>query len=197
MRRLLAPLALLCGAVAAPLTARAWTDPGHRLVAAMAEERLSPAARRLLREIVGEKPISDHDVATWADDVRDRRTGPWHYVNLPPAAERYDAARDCPAAGCAVSALDRAAARLRDADDAVELADSLRWLVHLVADLHQPLHAGGLRDRGGNDTWVRLGRRRQPISVHRLWDAEVLDPILARTDPLGAARALAAAIGPA
>src|SRR5512138_65583 len=101
MRRLLAPLALLCGAVAAPLTARAWTDPGHRLVAAMAEERLSPAARRLLREIVGEKPISDHDVATWADDVRDKRTGPWHYVNIHPAAERYDAARDSRGEGCA------------------------------------------------------------------------------------------------
>src|SRR5512138_754226 len=197
MRRLLAPLALLCGAVAAPLTARAWTDPGHRLVAAMAEERLSPAARRLLREIVGEKPISDHDVATWADDVRDKRTGPWHYVNVPFGADGYVAVRDCTKAGCAVSAIESAAARLRDGDDAVELADSLRWLVHLVADLHQPMHAGELRDRGGNDTWVRVGRRWQPITLHRLWDAEVLRPLLDRGDPLRGARALSGAIRPA
>lgn len=189
--------ALLLGPLlAAPLAARGWSDPGHRIVAAIAEQRLSPAGRRLLREVVGGKSLSDRDVATWADDVRDRRTGPWHYVNLPPAAERYDAARDCPPAGCVVSAIERAAARLRAAHDAVELADSLRWLVHLVADLHQPMHAGELRDRGGNDVQVRLGRRRQPITVHRLWDVEVLGPLLARSDPLRAARALSAAISP-
>jgi hypothetical protein len=195
MRRLSTLLAL--AAAVAPLSAAAWSDPGHRIVAAIAEERIGPAARRLLHEIVGTKPISDHDVAVWADDIRDRRTGPWHYVNVPLGAERYEPRRDCPAAGCAVSALESAVARLRDGDDSIELADSLRWLVHLVADLHQPMHAGELRDRGGNDTQVRLGKRKQPLSVHRLWDSEVLDPLLERSDPLRAARALAAAIRPA
>lgn len=179
-----------------PDAAIAWSDPGHRVVAAIAEERLTPAARRLVREVVGDGSISDRAVATWADDVRDRRTGPWHFVNLPAAAERYDAARDCTRAGCVVSALEAAVARLRDADDSIELADSLRWLVHLVADVHQPMHAGEARDRGGNDSWVRLGRRRQPLSVHRLWDSEVLDPLLDRSDPRRAARALAGAIAP-
>jgi hypothetical protein len=184
-------------AFAAPTVATAWSDPGHRIVAAIAEERVGPAARRLLREIVGSTPLSAREIATWADDVRDRRTGPWHYVNLPPSAERYVASRDCPRAGCAVEALARAAASLRDGDDDRVLADSLRWLVHLVADLHQPLHAGELRDRGGNETWCRLGRRRQPVSLHRLWDTEVLDPFLRRTDPRGAARDLAASMAPA
>lgn len=190
-------LAVVPWLAAIPLPARGWSDPGHRIVGAIAEERLGPAARRLVREVVGSKPLSDRDVATWADDIRDRRTGPWHYVNLPFTAERFDAARDCPPAGCAVSALAAAAARLRDADDSIELADSLRWLVHLVADVHQPMHAGELRDRGGNDTWVLLGKRRQPLSLHRLWDVEVLAPLLHGSDPLRAARALAATILPA
>lgn len=86
---------------------------------------------------------------------------------------------------------------LRDGDSARDLADSLRWIVHLVADLHQPMHVGELRDRGGNDTEVRLGQRRQPLSVHRLWDAEVLAPLLARSDPLRAAHALGEAVTPA
>ena len=196
MRRLASLLAV--AVIAAPVAAYAWSDPGHRIAAAIAEERLSPAARRLVREIVGSKPLSDHDVATWADDVRDRRTGPWHYVNVPLSAEGYVAARDCPRAGCAVSALEEAAARPPGRRHAAELADSLRWIVHLVADLHQPMHAGELRDRGGNDTDVRIGRRRQPLNVHRLWDAEVVQPLLAGRDPLRAAdgaRQVAAARG--
>ena len=195
MHRLASLLALL--ALVAPLAASAWSDPGHRIVAAVAEERLSPAARRLVREIVGSKPLSDHDVATWADDVRDRRTGPWHYVNIPFSAEGYVPARDCPRAGCAVSALEQAARVLRDGDSAAELADSLRWVVHLVADLHQPMHAGELRDRGGNETEVRIGRRRQPVNVHYLWDRLVVDPLVAGRDPLRAARALTEALQPA
>ncbi|HSM93813.1 MAG TPA: S1/P1 nuclease [Anaeromyxobacteraceae bacterium] len=190
----LAPL--LAAALAFPAAAAAWSDPGHRIVAAIAEERLSPAARRLVREIVGSKPLSDHEIATWADDVRDRRTGPWHYVNVPLSAKGYSAARDCPEAGCVVSALSRTAATLRAADSAADLADSLRWLVHLVADLHQPMHVGDAGDRGGNGTEVRLGQRRQPVTVHRLWDVEVLAPLLARSDPLRAAHALSAAIRP-
>lgn len=188
---------LAVAVIAAPVAARAWSDPGHRIAAAIAEGRLSPAARRLVREIVGSKPLSDHEIATWADDVRDRRTGPWHYVNVPFSAEGYVAARDCPRAGCAVSALEEAARVLRDGDSAAELADSLRWIVHLVADLHQPMHAGELRDRGGNDTDVRIGRRRQPLSVHRLWDAEVVRPLLVGRDPLRAAEALGRSLLPA
>jgi hypothetical protein len=59
-----------------------------------------------------------------------------------------------------------------------ERRDALRWIVHLVADLHQPLHAGDGWDRGGNDFAVRLGRRRQPTNLHRVWDTEVVRPLL-------------------
>lgn len=194
MLRLAATLAL--AALLLPAPARPWSGPGHRVVGAIAEERMGPAARRLVREIVGAKLLSDHEIATWADDVRDRRTAPWHYVNVPFGAEGYEPRRDCPRAGCAVSALDAAIARLRAGKDAVELADALRWLVHLVADLHQPMHVGELRDRGGNETEVRIGRRRQPVSVHYVWDRLVVDPLLRGSDPLRAGRALSAALGP-
>jgi hypothetical protein len=157
---------------------------------------MGPAARRLVREIVGAKLLSDHEIAVWADDVRDRRTAPWHYVNVPFGAEGYEPRRDCPRAGCAVSALEDAIARLRGASDAVELADALRWLVHLAGDVHQPMHVGELRDRGGNETEVRIGRRRQPVSVHYVWDRTVVDPLLRGSDPLRAGRALSASVRP-
>jgi hypothetical protein len=190
-----APL-LALAALLAPASPSAWTESGHRIVAAIAEERLSPAARRLVREIVGEKPLSDPEIAGWADHQRDAKKRGWHFVNVPAGAERYEARRDCPKDGCAVWAFDAAAFGLRDAHDAAGLADSLRWLVHLAGDLHQPMHAGELRDRGGNATEVRLGKRKQPVSLHELWDSEVLDPLLKGSDPLRVARVLAVAIRP-
>lgn len=190
--RALLALALLL----APAPALAWSEAGHRIVGEIAEERLSPAARRLVKELLGSRPLSDPDVATWADEARSRSTAAWHYVNIPSSAEGYLASRDCPRKGCAVSAIDRFASQLRDADDPRAAAEALRWLVHLVADLHQPMHAGEGRDRGGNDTWVRIGRRWQPVSVHRLWDRQVVDPLVRRGDPLRVGRALAATIAP-
>jgi hypothetical protein len=187
-------LALAGAILMAPFAASGWTEAGHRIVGAIAEERLSPAARRLVLEILGEKRLSDPEIAGWADHQRDAKKKGWHFVNVPASAERYDARRDCPKDGCAVWAFDAATFGLRDARDATGLADSLRWLVHLAGDLHQPMHAGELRDRGGNDTEVRLGKRKQPVSVHELWDSEVLDPLLKRSDPLRVARVLAAAI---
>jgi hypothetical protein len=200
MPRTIAALPLLCLAAAvatAPATAAAWSEPGHRIVAAIAEERLGPSARRLVREVLGATPMSDGDVAGWADAQRDPATRPWHYVNIPLAAS-YDPARDCPREACVVAALERAIAELRDGEGAARRADAFRWLVHLVADVHQPLHAGDGRDRGGNDLPTRRERARgQPRPFHRVWDQDVLGPILRRRGTVSAARALAREIGPA
>jgi hypothetical protein len=195
--RLPFPLAVALAALSLPCSALAWSEPGHRIVGELAELRMGPAARRFVREQVGALSLSDRGIALWADDVRDRRTGPWHYVNVPRDAERCEPRRDCPAAGCAVSALEEAVGALRRETDPGRLVEALRWLVHLTADLHQPMHAGELRDRGGNDTTLRLGRRKQPLDAHRLWDAEVVEPIVKGGDALGAARALTATLRPA
>jgi nuclease S1 len=195
-RRLAAPFALVLSVVlaAAPRAARAWSDPAHRIVANVAEARLSPAARRLVRDILGDRPLAD--VAGWADKQDDRATRPWHYVNVPYTARGYDAARDCPSGGCVVAALERSAATLRDATTDLDRADALRWLVHLVADVHQPLHAGDGRDRGGNTLEVRFAHRRNPVSFHHVWDTEVVQPLLGSRTPAAAARALAARLRP-
>lgn len=195
-RRLLAPLALVLSVVlaAAPRAARAWSDPAHRIVADIAEARLSPAARRLVRDIIGDRPLAE--VAGWADRQDDRATRPWHYVNVPVKARGYDAARDCPRGDCVVAAIERSTAALRDATTDLDRADALRWLVHLVADVHQPLHAGDGRDRGGNELEVRFAHRRHPVSFHHVWDTEVVQPLLGSRGPGAAARALAARIRP-
>jgi hypothetical protein len=105
----------------------------------------------MVPEIVGDVPLHAPEIAVWADRERDPKTRPWHYVNIPFAAGHYDAARDCPRGACAVAEIDRARDELLCPGSSLRRADALRWLVQLVADLHQPLHAGDGWDHGGND----------------------------------------------
>jgi hypothetical protein len=184
--------------LAAPSLAAAWSGPGHQLVGAVAEARLTPGARALVRAIAGDLPLSAPELAEWADRHRDAETRAWHYVNIPFSSGRYVPARDCPRGACAVEAIRRAVATLRDPRAApLVRADALRWLVHLVADLHQPLHAGDGRDRGGNDLRLRVRNRRQPTNLHRVWDVDVVVPIVRGRPPDTAARALLAGTSPA
>jgi hypothetical protein len=192
MRPALLRLIVLALALTAAARADAWSTPGHSVVAAIAEERLSPAARALVREVLGSTPMSDPDVAGWADAQRDPATKPWHYVNVPLGARGYEAARDCPRGDCVVAAVARAEARLRAGRSARDRADALRWLIHLVADVHQPLHAGDRGDRGGNDLLTRHARGRgQPGNLHRVWDFDVLRPVLHGRDAAAIGRELA------
>ncbi|MFO0909580.1 MAG: S1/P1 nuclease [Isosphaeraceae bacterium] len=147
----------------------AWGRIGHRASARVAEARLTPAARAALRALL-EPGESLADLSTWADEVRPDRpeTGPWHYVNVPLTESRYDA-RFCPARGCVVGKIQEFRSRLADRTASrSERRDALRFLVHFVQDLHQPLHVGERSDRGGNDLQVQfLG---QGSNLHRVWD---------------------------
>jgi hypothetical protein len=190
------PVLLAALLLVPPRLAAAWGAPGHEIVAAIAEDRLSPAARALVVELIGDERLSDPDIATWADAQRDPATRPWHYVNIPFTSGRYDRARDC-RRGCAVETISWATRELEGQGPSPRRADALRWLVHVVADLHQPLHAGDGTDRGGNGVRVRLGRRRQPTNLHHVWDTEVVAPLVRERGPLRAAQALEQELRPA
>lgn len=196
----LLPLSLAVAALLLPGAPRAWNDEGHQLVGALAERRLGPEARALVRELLGDGRLSDHDVAVWADDTRTRATAPFHWVDIPFASGRYQAGRDCPEDRCAVAKLEWAEAALAGRGDAAERLEALRWLVHLVGDLHQPLHAAeGWRhgNLGGVRLKVRAGDPVFDTNLHVVWDAVVLWPILAGRAPEEAAAALEASIGAA
>ncbi|WP_157269764.1 S1/P1 nuclease [Azohydromonas aeria] len=181
------PLPLLAAAGAA----FAWGDDGHSAVAEIAQHRLSRAAAARVAEVLG-PGRSLASVASWPDDHRARLpgTGPWHYVNIPSQAGSYEPARDCgkPEApdACAVAQLQRLRRDLRCAPTPQARREALIWTVHLVGDLHQPLHAYG-DARGGNDIPVTLQARGplcgdrckpqpqpQPMSLHAAWDFGLL-----------------------
>lgn len=194
--------------------ALAWNGAGHRLVAAIAWEKMTPEARETAAWLLHRHP--DHarwlkrageqerergafiEAATWPDDIRKdkrfysagkeeptptlpgfpdmERRGNWHYVNIPLEA---GALGRKPLSGLLDRQLDATAETLgRAANPEVERAYALPWLIHLVGDAHQPLHASARLDAEGR--WDKLGNAlevsnpynsRKPVSsLHAFWD---------------------------
>jgi hypothetical protein len=192
--RSVARATLACGVAAALLAAapaRAWNGRGHRLVARIAEARLSPRSRAAARALLAGAHLSE--VAMWADDEAQRRpeTAPWHYVNIGADDGGYDPARHCTGGNCVVARIEHFRRVLGDvrAGPAAR-SEALLFLVHLVGDVHQPLHAGRPEDRGGTRIVVASAG---DLSLHRVYDA-LPDRCTSPPRERGAARALSAAI---
>jgi hypothetical protein len=162
-----------------PSRAVAWGGDGHQIVALIAEERLTPEARRAVADLLGPgNHISDAEVANWADQVRRERrdTGPWHYVDIPLECKAYDPGRDGKGGNNVVDRLVAFEAVLADARAPKEArAEALRFVVHLVGDLHQPLHCADRNgDKGGNGRLVFFPGRGRAVNLHQTWDSLVL-----------------------
>jgi hypothetical protein len=176
---------------------QAWGPQGHRLVARVATDLLTPQARANVRALLGDETLAD--VAVWADDYRDNnfQTSYWHYVNIPADARSYDRDRDCPrqqgvAAGsradmwrdCVVDRIRYNEERLADTRlDRADRAIALKFLVHFVGDVHQPWHASAI-ERGGNGILVRVfgsdscggePARPFPCNLHSVWDSLLIE----------------------
>lgn len=160
-----------------PRQTQAWSSVGHRTVADIAENHLTPAARERIRSILppGETLAT---VATWADDIRNQRprTKPWHYIDLPVRANvsitnllMYCASNDL------LAQVKKDVAALQGTTGTNQL-ESLKFLVHFVADMCMPLHCADDGDKGGNQKLVRffgrsgLGIRGTRMNLHALWD---------------------------
>jgi hypothetical protein len=167
-------LGALCLLLAAPPSARAWGFEGHRMIASLAEPQLSPVARAELRRLLAQEPGATlSSISTWADEHRSPASGRWHYVNFPAGDCEYRPARDCANGACVIEALNRQTALLASAkaDDAKRLL-ALKYVVHLVGDVHQPLHAGHAADQGGNRLQLRAFGRGS--NLHALWDSGLI-----------------------
>lgn len=139
-------------------------------------------ARKEIRALIAEKSLAS--VSDWADQIRGDRpeTAPWHFVNIPFEASRYDPKRDCAKGDCVIAVIERFRRTLSDRSrSAAERAEALKFLVHFVADLHQPLHTTDRGDRGGNDVPVTFfGEKVYPFSekpwnLHTVWDSGLID----------------------
>lgn len=165
-----------------PSIANAWGPAGHRMVATLSESQLDAKARvkiQHLLNILGASSLTD--IANWADELRadpsqrelSRGTARLHYVNFSDSGCHYEPAKICVNEACVVGAIKRYETVLSDrhATDVMR-AGALRFLVHFVADAHQPLHAGYRSDRGGNNYQVQFNGKGS--NLHAIWDSQVL-----------------------
>jgi len=134
---------------------------------------LTPAAKAAVRELLG-PGINLADASTWADEQREiPRAGPWHYVNVPITESRYDP-KFCQRGGCIASKVEDFRRVLQDpAAGKAEKQQAIKFLIHFICDLHQPLHVGDTGSRGGNMIQVRFFN--VGSNLHRVWDTQIME----------------------
>lgn len=166
-------LLLLC-ALGSP--AFAWGSQGHQVIANVAWQALTPKSRDEVSRLLALEPGQTlESIATWADEHRSPATSAWHYVNFPRNSCKYEPERDCEGGHCVVGAIEKNTAVLAsNADDVLRLK-ALKYLVHLVGDVHQPLHAGYKDDRGGNTYSLRAFMRQS--NLHSVWDSGLISQL--------------------
>jgi len=171
--------------LAAPLHARAWGAEGHRIVASLAHERLTPKARRAVDGLIAQSaaqgtpscPVHDfEDASTWPDCVRSvprfHYLAVMHYEDVPLCGPAVKSVY-CPGGRCITDETRRAIAVLKDTrQPPAQRLQALEEVTHFIGDMHQPLHAADNNDRGGNE--VRVEVNGHATNLHHVWDDEVL-----------------------
>lgn len=151
-----------------------WGSTGHRVVGAIADQYTTNKAKRHIKKILNHQSLAL--VSTFGDDIKaDPRYNEfesWHYVNMN-FDETYETSKKNPK-GDLITGIAFCKTVIKDpnATDA-DKAFYLKMLVHLVGDLHQPLHIGREKDRGGNDIKVQWFNK--DTNLHRVWDSQMLE----------------------
>lgn len=147
----------------------AWGTLGHMVVAQVAENNLTPAAKKAVSKILKNQTLPD--VANWADSIKGQaewaHSKPWHFVDIPDGEDysTIEHSHD----GDVVEAISDMVKVLKDPKSAsIEKENALKFIVHFVGDIHQPLHVGRPDDHGGNSISVIFEGRRS--NLHALWD---------------------------
>jgi len=165
--------------------ALAWGATGHRLIGEMAEQQLDARSRHALHDLIGEQSLAD--VSVWLDQerlaLRHQQPGSerWHYDNWPVCEPDNKIEEYCQDGNCDSRAYIRSLQLLRNHQaPPSERLNALRILVHVLEDIHQPLHAADHHDRGGNQIVARVGRRGRRVSLHSVWDTQLVDALVNR-----------------
>jgi hypothetical protein len=152
-----------------PAHVAAWGMDAHRVVGMIADRYLTPGVQNKIQQDFNITSLAD--VANWADRVRYKRSqGRWHYANIQEGERHYVRERDCPLGECVVEKVRYFSSVLAGAASSRKgRIESLKYLVHFVGDIHQPLHLGNKKDRGGNK--IRVIFKGEKTNLHALWDS--------------------------
>lgn len=172
---------LLATLVIAP--AHAWGPLGHSIVAELAQRHLSPAAKAEVERLLApDHTRSLADIASWPDQIQDdpalqtlwKQTRGLHYINFHDSNCDYVPPRDCRDGSCVVAGTQHYVDILRDRSQSdAARREALKFVVHFIGDMHQPLHAGYRDDKGGNTYQVQMNGAGS--NLHRVWDSGLLN----------------------
>lgn len=151
-----------------------WGQTGHRTTAAIAEQYLSNRAKRNIAHLLGSETLVT--VSTYGDEIKSlsamRKYSPWHYVNITPG-KTYEEDTKNPD-GDLIMGINTCKKALASSETSREdKVFYLKMLVHLMGDLHQPLHVGNASDKGGNDLQVRWFNA--GTNLHSVWDSKIIE----------------------
>ena len=151
-----------------------WGRTGHRIVGEIAQRNLTPKTLKEIKKIAGTEDLSK--LSTWPDEIRSDPkmtfTASWHYASIPTGKTYFDQKRS--KEGDVIEALYRFEDIIRNPKTtSADKLDALRFLVHFLGDLHQPLHVGLAEDRGGNS--IRVKWFKTETNLHTVWDEELID----------------------
>ena len=151
-----------------------WSKTGHRAIGKVAQEELSGKTRRAMDKLLDGQSIAS--ISNFADEIKaDRRFrefSAWHYVNIPPGKDYSDI--EPSKYGDLVVGIQKCISMVKnDKNTKEDRAFYLKMLVHLIGDLHQPMHIGRVEDKGGNDIQVQWFGNGS--NLHRVWDSNMIN----------------------
>lgn len=162
---------ILVLALVIPALTFGWGKNGHRIVGQVAMKHMTKKALKNAMVVLGDEDIAIS--ANWMDFIKSEskydHMKPWHYVTIPDTAHYHGA----PEEGDAYEAINKFIEELKTKNFSVDEAYALKCLIHIVGDVHQPLHVGNGTDRGGNDVKVKFFW--QKSNLHRVWDSGIID----------------------
>lgn len=151
-----------------------WSKTGHRVIGDVAQHHLTTKAKKAIAKLLQGQSLAS--VSNFADEIKADRSfdkfSPWHYVNYPTDKKYTEVAPS--AEGDLMIGIQKCIDVIKAETSAEEdKAFYLKMLVHLVGDLHQPMHVGRLEDKGGND--IQLQWFGKGTNLHRLWDTNMVE----------------------
>ncbi len=149
-----------------------WGKTGHRIVGKVAETYLTKNAKTQIKKLMGHHDLSR--MSNWADEIKSdpewKKANDWHWCTIPDG-EEYETGKH---SGKAVEKINEFISLLKNKNvEKKEKQIALKFLVHLIGDLHQPLHVGNGTDRGGNS--VRIKWFNESANLHSIWDSKLID----------------------
>ncbi|WP_424962674.1 S1/P1 nuclease [Ekhidna sp.] len=151
-----------------------WGPTGHRIVGLIAERHLTKKAKKNIEKVLGFETLAE--VSNYMDFIKSdatyRHMSPWHYATIPDSKTYEEVGT--PEEGDVIVTIQRLMGELNSKEFTdYDEAFALKCLVHLIGDIHQPLHVGNGEDKGGND--VKLDYFWKSSNLHRVWDSGIID----------------------